>query len=197
MPCRPISTLLHVKQALLSAAQQTKQQDPAAHSSSDGKSYPGWADMDAADDIGLFLAGSAGGESSTVDGMTTFMPIDQDAAGDKTTVSKAGLRDADVVCVGFRAQGAGKFRPSAQIARMATTDTASGILRQPLYLNPSCNSLTMKKRTTTNSSANSQNHRCHCNANRSTLYQQLRQHFCQNAQAVCSKTPTLSALHLI
>lgn len=108
VPCRPSSTLLDVKQAFLSAAKQTKQAEPALHSSSDGKLFPGWSGLDATDDIGLFVAGSTSGDSSMVDGMTTFMPIDQDAGRDKATVSKAGLKDADVICVGFRAQGAGR-----------------------------------------------------------------------------------------
>lgn len=68
-----------------------------------------FSELTAADDIGLFVAGSTGGDSSTVDGMTTFMPIDQDASRDKGTVSKAGLKDADVICVGFRAPGAGEW----------------------------------------------------------------------------------------
>ncbi|KAJ9475452.1 hypothetical protein PHBOTO_005513 [Pseudozyma hubeiensis] len=69
----------------------------------DGKSYPPWSQMDGQNDIGLYIASAAGSDDS----MTVFMPLDQDTAQQSDlSVRKAGLKDSDAVCIGFRAEGA-------------------------------------------------------------------------------------------
>ncbi|GAC95307.1 hypothetical protein PHSY_002882 [Pseudozyma hubeiensis SY62] len=104
-PTTPISTL---KADFLSAIKSTNQPELSTlpqFSQPDGKSYPSWGQMDGEHDIGLFIASAAGSDDS----MTVFMPLDQDTAQQSDlSVRKAGLKDSDAVCVGFRADGACK-----------------------------------------------------------------------------------------
>ncbi|PWZ03869.1 hypothetical protein BCV70DRAFT_185255 [Testicularia cyperi] len=118
VPCRPTTTLSALKQEFLSSVQQTNQMpldSLPAYNTADGKTYPDWSSMDPDADIGLFVAGSnpAAGAAADDDAaasslppMTIYMPIDQDSARSEPTVGKAALKDADAVCVGFRANGA-------------------------------------------------------------------------------------------
>ncbi|SPO30000.1 uncharacterized protein UTRI_05839 [Ustilago trichophora] len=105
--CQPTTPLSWLKGDLLSAIRATNQPDLSTlpqYTQPDGKSYPDWSMMDAEQDIGLFVAGSTGDD--VAEGMVIFMPLDQDTAQADATVRKAGLKDSDVVCVGFRARGA-------------------------------------------------------------------------------------------
>ncbi|SNX86561.1 uncharacterized protein MEPE_05270 [Melanopsichium pennsylvanicum] len=105
--CQPSTPLSSLKIDFLSAVRVTSQPDLSTlplYTQPDGKSYPPWSEMDANHDIGLFVAGDAGNQA--LEAMSVFMPLDQDSAQSDRTVRKAGLKDADAVCVGFRAQGA-------------------------------------------------------------------------------------------
>lgn len=96
--------------------------------------------MDAEQDIGLFIASNTGAD----DIMTIYMPLDQDANQADSTVRKAGLKDADAVCVGFRAEGAckcsHKLEPSAgrnslltaMLSLFAQSHAASASISQPI-----------------------------------------------------------------
>lgn len=106
LPCQPTTSVSSLKADFLSAVKSTNQPELSTlphYSQPDGKSYASWSQMDAEQDIGLFIASSTGTDES----LTIFMPLDQDSAQQSDlTVRKAGLNDSDAVCVGFRAQGA-------------------------------------------------------------------------------------------
>lgn len=109
LTCQPTTPLSTLKADFLNAVKAINQ--PALSSlpqyiQADGKDYPDWGEMDAFEDIGLFVAGSTG--SDALERMTVYMPLDQDATQSNITVRKAGLKDADAVCVGFRAKGSCK-----------------------------------------------------------------------------------------
>lgn len=115
LSCTPSTTLASLKADLLATLQSTNQPELSSlpqYAQADGKSYPDWSHMDPTKDIGLFVAGNAPNDGGALNGLTIFMPLDQDAAHSDTTVRKAGLKDSDAVCVGFRAQGACKFAGS-------------------------------------------------------------------------------------
>lgn len=108
LACQPNTTLASLKSDFIAGVRAANQSELSAlpqYTQPDGKEYPAWIDMEPEDDIGLFIASSAGADGS----MTVFMPLDQDSAQSDLTVRKAGLKDSDVVCVGFRAQGACKY----------------------------------------------------------------------------------------
>ncbi|EST08411.1 hypothetical protein PSEUBRA_002171 [Kalmanozyma brasiliensis GHG001] len=103
--CQPSTTLASLKADFVEAVRATNQPELSTlpqYTQADGKEYPAWSDLDAEDDLGLFIASSTGADES----MTIFMPLDQDSASSDLTVRKAGLKDSDPICVGFRAQGA-------------------------------------------------------------------------------------------
>ncbi|SJX65671.1 uncharacterized protein SRS1_16299 [Sporisorium reilianum f. sp. reilianum] len=105
VPCQPTTILSSLKADFLAAVRSTNQPELSTlppYTQPDGKSYPTWSEMDAEEDIGLFIASSTGADEA----MTIYMPLDQDTAQSDLSVRKAGLKDADAVCVGFRAQGA-------------------------------------------------------------------------------------------
>lgn len=108
LTCQPTTSTSSLKADFLSAVRATNQPELSTlpqYSQPDGKSYPAWDQMDAEQDIGLFIASSTGADET----MTIFMPLDQDTTQQSDlSVRKAGLKDSDAVCVGFRAQGAGK-----------------------------------------------------------------------------------------
>lgn len=111
LSCQLSTTLSSLKTDFLAAVRSTNQPELSSlpqYTQADGKSYPDWDQMDPTRDIGLFVAGSSANDGGALEGMTIFMPLDQDASQSDTTVRKAGLKDSDAVCVGFRAQGAGK-----------------------------------------------------------------------------------------
>jgi hypothetical protein len=82
--------------------------------------------MDPDTDVGLFIASSTGNDAAGLEGMTVFMPLEHDATGADTTVRKAGLKDSDAVCVGFRAQGAASIsQPVVQFTDVEEDDEAA------------------------------------------------------------------------
>lgn len=110
LPCQPSTLVSSLKSDFLTAVRSTNQAELSTlpqYAQPDGKSYPEWSQMDPEEDIGLFIASSTGADET----MTIYMPLDQDTAQSDLTVRKAGLKDADAVCVGFRAQGACKYSP--------------------------------------------------------------------------------------
>ncbi len=112
LPCQPTDTLASLKTGFVVAVRSSNQPELSSlpsYTSTDAKSYPSWSDMDPDTDVGLFIASSTGNDAAGLEGMTIFMPLDHDASGADTTVRKAGLKDSDAVCVGFRAQGAGTW----------------------------------------------------------------------------------------
>lgn len=109
LTCQPTTPFSSLKNDFLTAVKATNQPELSTlpqYTQADGKAYPEWSEMDSSQDIGLFVAGSTGNEA--LEGMTVYMPLDQDATQSDTTVRKAGLKDSDAVCVGFRAQGSCK-----------------------------------------------------------------------------------------
>ncbi len=107
LTCQPATTIVSLKSDFLSAVRATNQPELSTlpqYTQPDGKTFPSWSELDPEEDVGLFIASSTGADES----MTVFMPLDQDTSRSDMTVRKAGLKDADIVCVGFRAQGSGK-----------------------------------------------------------------------------------------
>lgn len=128
LTCQPTTPLPSLKADFVGAVRASNQPELSTlpqYTQPDGKSYPDWSAMDASQDIGLFVAGSTGDE--TIEGMTVFMPLDQDNAQKDLTVRKAGLKDMDVVCVGFRANGACKSDsvPFLKASALVITDTVA------------------------------------------------------------------------
>ncbi|CDU22393.1 uncharacterized protein SPSC_01023 [Sporisorium scitamineum] len=115
LTCQPTTAISSLKADFLSAVRSTNQPELSTlppYTQPDGKSYPAWSQMDAEQDIGLFIASNTGAD----DIMTIYMPLDQDANQADSTVRKAGLKDADAVCVGFRAEGASSIsQPIVQL----------------------------------------------------------------------------------
>lgn len=110
LTCQPSTPLSVLKDDFLSAVRATNQPELSTlpqYTQPDAKPFPEWNEMNSEKDVGLFVAGSTGDES--IEGMTIFMPLDQDSASPDATVRKAGLKDSDAVCVGFRARGASKY----------------------------------------------------------------------------------------
>ncbi|TKY88265.1 hypothetical protein EX895_002975 [Sporisorium graminicola] len=104
LSCQPTTFISSLKADFLSAVRSTNQPELSTLPPStqpDGKTYPAWSQMEAERDVGLFIASSTGAD----DTMTIYMPLDQDTPQSDLTVRKAGLKDADAVCVGFRAEG--------------------------------------------------------------------------------------------
>lgn len=107
LTCQPTTTITSLKSDFLTAVRATYQPELSTlpqYTQPDGKAYPSWGELHPEEDIGLFIASSTDADES----MTVFMPLDQDTARSDMTVRKAGLKDADIVCVGFRAQGSRK-----------------------------------------------------------------------------------------
>ncbi|GAK66991.1 uncharacterized protein PAN0_016c5216 [Moesziomyces antarcticus] len=129
LPCQPTDTLASLKTGFVVAVRSSNQPELSSlpsYTSTDAKSYPSWSDMDPDTDVGLFIASSTGNDAAGLEGMTIFMPLDHDASGADTTVRKAGLKDSDAVCVGFRAQGAASVsQPIVQFTDVEEDDEAA------------------------------------------------------------------------
>lgn len=104
--CQPSTTVASLKTDFIEAVRTTNQPELSTlpQYTADGREYPAWSKLDPEEDVGLFIASRTGADES----MIVFMPLDQDSASSDLTVRKAGLKDSDAVCVGFRAQGACK-----------------------------------------------------------------------------------------